>query len=136
MSEKRKQYFVMHDMFHRRLPLWFVNAKGRKWIEIVEFNMCYYFETDKGEKDVHTFQDVSLHSTIIDRDPDREGFMCMSNLGLYPRRVKWELFTNKEVIEIHFETLDKEFYLAEPDEFNKDYHFQVRFLLIAEVNQK
>lgn len=91
-----KRYLVVKSKLEAKLPFWFTNHKGKKFISICGF--IYLGKTDLDT--VVSYNDVELHSDFIEKDPDDNGYVC--NSGAYlPKRLKWERFTDKDTIHFH-----------------------------------
>lgn len=129
----RKRYFTMKDIFSRKLPAWFVNAQGRKWIEIVEFFVMRYDKLTEETEEAVDLAYIELHSNMVDKDADEDAYMCLCGKVAFPKRFKWEVFNNRDIINIWMRTFDgKE--TIDPDHTFEDInlHFIVRFLLTVE----
>lgn len=129
----RKRYFTIKDKFSRKLPQWFVNAEGRKWIEVVEFFIMRYDNVTEETKECVDLSYIELHSDMIDKDADESGYMCLCGKVAFPQRFKWEVFNSKDTINIWMRTFDG-LELIDPDHpvEDIDVHWMCRFLLTAE----
>ena len=91
-----KRYLCLKNSMICKLPPWFYNHEGKKWISVVSFTFINY---DSLRTNMTSFEDIELHADFVMKDDTLNGYLCNSGNTIH-KRPKWEIFTDQK--EIHF----------------------------------
>ena len=93
-----------------KLPPWFYEYQGKKFISVVSFTFINYVL-----RNVTSFEDIELHADFVMKDNTLNGYLCNSGNTIH-KRPKWEIFNDQK--EINFSMCPMDGYDMQWDEAN------------------
>jgi hypothetical protein len=117
------RYYNIRDKSKFTLPSEFINSKNNKTIEVIGFRFLSLEPQEEYYLQYLLYNDVSLHSDLVQKDPTDYCFICFSSEN--PISKTFTYFTDDPVINFWFEGPE------ETVDFNKleDVHYHIELKL-------
>ena len=124
-----KRYLCLKNSMICKLPPWFYEYQGKKFISVVSFTFIKYVS-----RNVTSFEDIELHADFVMKDNTLNGYLCNSGNTIH-KRPKWEIFNDQK--EINFSMCPMDGYVMQWDEASHEFksegytysHFIIQLLL-------
>ena len=87
-----KRYICVKNSMKCKLPPWFYDYQGRKFISVVSFTFINY-----DTPNIISYEDIELHADFVMKDNTLNGYLCNSG-GTIHKRPKWEIFNDQKEI--------------------------------------
>ena len=87
-----KRYLCVKNSMKCKLPSWFYDYQGRKFISVVSFTFINY-----DSPNIISYEDIELHADFVMKDNTLNGYLCNSGNTIH-KRPKWEIFNDQKEI--------------------------------------
>ena len=124
-----KRYLCVKNSMKCKLPPWFYDYQGRKFISVVSFTFINY-----DSPNIISYEDIELHADFVMKDNTLNGYLCNSGNTIH-KRPKWEIFNDQKEINFSMNPMDdhnmgwNEASHAFTDEAYIDSYFIIQLLL-------
>ena len=96
-----KRYICVKNSMKCKLPPWFYDYQGRKFISVVSFTFINY-----DTPNIISYEDIELHADFVMKDNTLNGYLCNSG-GTIHKRPKWEIFNDQKEINFSMNPMDE-----------------------------
>jgi len=107
-----KRYIAIKNTMKCKLPHWFYNDPGKKWISIVSFTFVDY----ENSGTIKSYEDIELRWDLPLKDDSLNGYLCNSGNTIH-KRPKWEIPLDNNEINFNMCLMN-----GEPLEFDESTH--------------
>ena len=97
-----KRYICVKNSMKCKLPPWFYDYQGRKFISVVSFTFINY----DVNSNIVSYEDIELHADFVMKDNTLNGYLCNSG-GTIHKRPKWEIFNDQKEINFSMNPMDE-----------------------------
>ena len=97
-----KRYICVKNSMKCKLPPWFYDYQGRKFISVVSFTFINY----DVNSNIISYENIELHADFVMKDNTLNGYLCNSG-GTIHKRPKWEIFNDQKEINFSMQPMDE-----------------------------